>query len=67
MRALGTAPEAMFSFLDMRDANGLRLVSKLAREDVMSAFWSVDINEMARDKRQQVKDLRKWRCAYPIP
>ena len=54
MRALGIAPEAMFTFLNMWDANTLKLVSKLAREDVRNAFWSVNLSEMVFDKRQHV-------------
>jgi hypothetical protein len=65
MRALGIAPEAMFTFLNMWDANTLKLVSKLAREDVRNAFWSVDLYEMERDKLQRVTNLKKWRQAYP--
>ena len=65
MRALGIAPEAMFSFLNMMDANTLKLVSKLAREDVRGAFWSVDIDKMRSDKRQHVANLKKWRHAFP--
>jgi hypothetical protein len=63
MRALGIAPEAMLSFLDMTDANTLKLVSKLTREDVRRASWSVDLLGMLEDKRQWVADLRKWRHA----
>ena len=65
LRALGIAPEVMFSFLDMIDANTLKLVCKLTREDVRNAFWSVDIKEMFWDRRQQVANLNKWRNAYP--
>ena len=65
LRALGIAPEVMFSFLDMMDANALKLVCKLTREDVRNAFWSVALKEMARDKRQRVANLNKWRNAYP--
>ena len=70
MRALGKAPEVLFSFLDMNDANTLKLVCALMREDVRNAFWSVALKEMADvvrplNKSQQVVDLKKWRNAYP--
>ena len=65
LRALGIAPEALFSFLDMKDANILKLVCKLTREDVRNAYWSVKLNEMADDKSQHVANLQKWRYAYP--
>ena len=65
LRALGKAPEVMFSFLDMKDANTLKLVCKQLREDVRNAFWSVHTDEMADDESQQVANLRKWRDAYP--
>ena len=49
LRALGKAPEVMFSFLDMKDANNLKLICKQLREDVRNAFWSVHTDEMADD------------------
>ena len=55
----------MFSFLDMKDANTLKLVCKQLREDVRNAFWSVHTDKMALDKRQNITNLRKWRDAYP--
>ena len=51
--ALGIAPEALFSFLDMKDANTLKFVCRLMREDVRNAFWNVKLKEMADDKKSQ--------------
>ncbi len=65
MRALGIAPEVMLKCLDMRDANDLKLVCAVTRQDVRAAFWNVDLNEMVEDRMQQVADIEKWRDAQP--
>ena len=61
------APEAMFSFLDMKDASNLKLVCKLTRERCQERLLERRTQGDLRGTRgsRSQSSTSKWRNAYP--